>query len=213
MTIFRITYIFLIIFFFSFKGEAQDSIKGRVIQFSGVVITGDSLKPVPFVNIRIKGTSLGTVGNVEGFFSFVAYTGDTILFSSVGYKLSTYYIPDSLIADRYTLFQMMQNDTLLLTESVIYPWSDIDALEYAIIQHRVPENDYDRAMKNLAREEMKERGKFMPMDGSMNYRHQMQQNVSKNYWNGGYMPNQLLNPFAWAQFFKAWKAGKFKKQD
>ncbi len=213
MTIFRITYIFLIIFFFSFKAEAQDSVEGRVIQFSGVVITGDSLKPVPFVNIRIKGTSLGTLGNVEGFFSFVAHTGDTILFSSIGYKLSTYYIPDSLTANRYTLFQMMQNDTLLLTESVIYPWSDIDALEYAIIQHRVPENDYDRAMKNLAREEMKERGKFMPMDGSMNYRHQMQQNVSKNYWNGGYMPNQLLNPFAWAQFFKAWKEGKFKKQD
>ena len=76
----------------------------------------------------------------------------------------------------------------------------------------VPENDYDRAMKNLAREEMKERGKKMPMDGSMNYRHQMQQQVNKAYWNGGYMPNNWLNPFAWAKFFKAWKEGKFKKQ-
>ncbi|MCK5846115.1 MAG: carboxypeptidase-like regulatory domain-containing protein [Bacteroidales bacterium] len=192
---------------------AQVNKDRRIIQFSGVVITGDSLKPVPFVNIMIKGTSLGTVGNIYGFFSFAAYTGDTILFSSVGYKTSNYYIPDTLSSSRYTLFQMMENDTLLLTMSVIYPWADIEALEYAIVQHRVPENDYDRAMKNLNREEMKERGKFMPMDGAMNYRYQMHQRVNQNYWNGGYMPNQWLNPFAWAQFFKAWKEGKFKKQD
>ena len=191
---------------------AQKIENKEVIQFSGVVFTGDSLIPVPFVNIRILGTSLGTMSAIDGFFSFAAQTGDTIAFSSVGFKTSYYHIPDTLQASRYTLFQMMQNDTLLLTESVIYPWADIEALEFAIINHRVAENDYDRAMKNLAREEMKERGKAMPMDGAMNYRYQMQQQVNKAYWNGGYMPNNWLNPFAWAEFLKAWKAGKFKKQ-
>ncbi|OYT11952.1 MAG: hypothetical protein B6I18_02335 [Bacteroidetes bacterium 4572_112] len=191
---------------------AQKMENKEVIQFSGIVFTGDSLQPVPFVNIRILGTNLGTMSAFDGFFSFAAQTGDSIAFSSVGYKTSYYYIPDTLTASRYTLFQLMNNDTLLLTESIIYPWADIEALEYAIVQHRVPENDYDRAMKNLAREEMKERGKKMPMDGSMNYRYQMQQQVNKAYWNGGYMPNNWLNPFAWAKFFKAWKEGKFKKQ-
>ncbi len=199
--------------FFTLKINAQLKDNNDVIQYSGVVVTGDSLKPVPFVHIRILGTSLGTVSSVNGFFSFVAYKGDTVSFSSVGYKTSYYYIADSLENDRYSLFQMLQNDTMLLTESVIYPWADIEALEYAIVQHRVPENDYDRAMKNLEREKLKEIGKYMPMDGSMNYRHQMQQRINENYWKGQFMPNQLLNPFAWAQFIKAWKEGKFKKQD
>ena len=201
------------LFFIMLSVSAQEKHNDGIIQFSGVVITGDSLKSVPFVHIRIIGTSIGTVSNIDGFFSFAARTGDTISFSYVGFKTSYYHIPDTLTASRYSLFQMMQNDTLLLTESVIYPWSDLEALEYAIIQHRVIEDDYDRAMKNLAREEMKERGKYMPMDGSMNFRNSMQQTVNKAYWNGGYMPNQWLNPFAWAQFFKAWKEGKFKKEN
>lgn len=182
-----------------------------LIQFSGVVVTGDSLQAVPYVNIRIAGTNLGAVSDHLGFFSFVARKGDTIIFSSVGYKNSSYYISDTLSASRYSLFQMMQNDTLLLTETVIYPWPTVEALELAILQYKVPEDDFDRAMKNLAIEELKERGEAMPMDGSMNYRHQMQQMADKAYWNGQYMPNQLLNPFAWAQFIKAWKEGKFKR--
>ena len=209
---FRYIYVFLLLLGF-FGLKAQQRINNNVIQFSGVVITGDSLKPVPFVNIRIAGSSSGAVSDFYGFFSFVAHKGDTIVFSSVGYKSSRFYISDTLESSRYSLFQMMQNDTMLLTESVIYPWTTVEALEYAIIQHRVPDNDYDRAMRNLAIEEMRERAEALPMDGSMNYRNQMQMTSDKAYWNGQYMPNNWLNPFAWAQFFKAWKEGKFKKKE
>ena len=206
-------FLFIFLLSFSIAVMAQKKQNKSVVQFSGIVITGDSLHPIPFVHIRIKGTSLGTVSSLDGFFSFAAYKGDTVIFSSIGYKTSYYFIPDTLTATRYSLFQMLQTDTMLLTETVIYPWPDIESLEYAIIQHRVPENDYDRAMKNLALEELKERGQAMPMDGSMNYRHQMQNQIDKAYWNGGYMPVQLLNPFAWAKFIQAWKDGKFKKKE
>jgi hypothetical protein len=50
----------------------------------------------------------------------------------------------------------------------------------------------------------------MPMDGSMNYKAHMQQQYSRLYWAGQYPPNNLLNPFAWAQFIKAWREGKLK---
>jgi len=193
--------------------KAQLKVDNGIIQFSGVVVTGDSLKPVPFVNIHIAGSSSGTSSDFYGFFSFIAHKGDTIVFSSIGYRPSRFYISDTLRASRYSLFQMLQNDTLLLTETVIYPWATIEALEYAIIQHRVPDNDYDRAMRNLAIEEMRERAEALPMDGSMNYRNQMQMTSDKAYWNGQYMPNNWLNPFAWAKFFKAWEEGKFKKKE
>ncbi len=198
---------------FCFNVNAQEENEKDLIQFSGVVVTADSLKPIPFVNIRIAGTTLGTSADYYGFFSFVAHKGDTILFSYVGFGTSRYYIADTLSSTRYSLFQMMQTDTILLTETVIYPWPTISALEYAIINHKVQEDDYDRAMKNLAIEEMKERGDALAMDGAMNYRYQMQQRVNKAYYNGQYMPYQWLNPFAWAEFIKAWKEGKFKKKN
>lgn len=199
--------------FFLAVVDASAQKNNDLIQFSGVVVTADSLKSIPFVNIRIAGTNLGTSADIYGFFSFVAHKGDIILFSYVGYRTSRFKIADTLASSRYSLFQMMQTDTLLLTETVIYPWPTISDLEYAIVNHKVKEDDYDRAMKNLNIEEMKERGAALAMDGAMNYRYQMQQNVNKAYYNGQYMPNQWLNPFAWAQFIKAWKEGKFKKKD
>ncbi len=206
----KVVWISLVLIISSVSIKAQDN--SSLIQFSGVVVTADSLKPIPFVNIRIAGTSLGTTADYYGFFSFVAHKGDTILFSYVGYRTSKYHIADSLASSRYSLFQMMQTDTFMLTETVIYPWPTVSALEYAIVNHRVQEDDYDRAMKNLAIEEMKERGAALAMDGAMNYRYQMQQVADKAYYNGQYMPNQWLNPFAWAEFIKAWKEGKFKKK-
>jgi len=192
------------------RGMEDD--KNDLVQFSGVVVTADSLKPIPYTNIRIDGTNLGTMANYEGFFSFVAHRGDRLIFTSIGYRDSYFQIPDTLSQNRYSLFQMMQNDTILLTETVIYPWPNVDQLEFAIVQHRVPENDYDRAMRNLALEEIKDRARDLDFDGAMNYRYDMSEVVRKSYYAGQYMPYQFLNPFAWAKFFEAWKEGKFKKK-
>jgi len=199
----------------SMKAQSAWGIFGEnadLVQFSGVVVTGDSLKPIPYTNIRVEGSTYGSVSNYEGFFSFVARRGDRILFTAVGFQDSYYDIPDTLSQNRYSLFQMMETDTILLTVTVIYPWPTVQDLEFAIVQHRVPENDYDRAMKNLALEEMKERARNLDYDGAMNYRYDMGEVVRKSYYNGQYMPVQLLNPFAWAKFIEAWKEGKFKKK-
>ena len=185
----------------------------RMVQFSGAVVTADSLNPVRYANIIIKGQNRGGAANYYGFFSFVAYTGDVLEFSAQGFKTATYKIPDTLSKDHYSMFQLMHTDTFMLQTTVIYPWPTIEALEHAIVHTDIPETDYDRAMKNLEREALKERGLALPMDGSMNYRNQIQNVVDKSYYNGQYMPISVLNPFAWAEFFKAWKEGKFKNKD
>ena len=75
-------------------------------------------------------------------------------------------------------------------------------------------------MKNLAREEIKDIirndkaagtdfDRFR-MDGSMNYRYFVDQQISKLYYNGQYPPNNLLNPIAWAHFLKALENGDLK---
>ena len=81
----------LILLFFlvsSFALMAQNDESGNLVQFSGVVVSADSLKPLPFTHIIIKNTHRGTVADFFGFFSFVAEKGDLIEFSSIGCKKS-----------------------------------------------------------------------------------------------------------------------------
>jgi len=44
----------------------------------------------------------------------------------------------------------------------------------------------------------------------MNYRNYIDKQTSKLYYAGQLPPNNLLNPFAWAKFVEAWRAGKLK---
>jgi len=185
-----------------------------LVQFSGVVVTADSLKPLPFVNVIIRNTWRGTVSDYFGFFSFVARMNDTIEFSCLGYKKSTYIIPDTLTSNRYSLIQMMQSDTIVLRETIIYPWPTKEQFKEAFMNLRIPDDDLERARKNLAQADMQVLYENMPMDGSMNFRNQMQQQQSKLYYAGGQVPpNNLLNPIAWAKFIEAWQNGDFKRKE
>lgn len=184
----------------------------QLVQFSGIVVEADSLHPIPFTNIAIRHTARGTTGDFAGYFSFVAKKSDTVVFSAVGYKKSQFIIPDSIASDRYSLIQVLTNDTILLEETVIYPWPSREQFKEAFIHFDVPDSDYEFAMRNLEKQELKSRAMAYQMDGSMNYRHAMQQQIDRYYYNGQIQPNNLLNPMAWAQFFKAWKEGKFKKK-
>ncbi len=185
--------------------------KRKIIQLSGIIVTGDSLKPVPYTNIWVKNSRRGAISDFYGFFNITARELDTLRFSSVGFDEVHYIIPDTLTENRYSVVQVMTRDTLILPETVIYPWPTKDQFRYAFLNVKVPEDDYDRAMKNLARAEMKERLENMPMDGGMNFRNYMNQQNNQLYYAGQAPPMRLFDPFAWAEFFKAWRDGKFKR--
>ncbi len=185
----------------------------RVIQFTGLVLTSDSLKPLPYASIWVKNTSRGTTTDYYGFFSIPVYENDILRFSSVGYRDAHYTVPDTLTRARYSAVQMMTQDTIHLDETVVYPWPTREQFRHAFIHTEVPSDDYDRAMRNLAQAEMRERFEKMPMDGSMNFRHHMQQHSDRLYYAGQAPPIRLFDPFAWAEFFKAWREGRFRQSD
>lgn len=184
-----------------------------LVQFSGMVVTGDSLLPVPWVNIKIRGQNRGTSTDYYGFFSLVARKGEVVEFSAVGFKNGLYHIPDSLRTNRYSLIQIMTNDTILLKETVIYPWATKEQFKMAFVRNQIPDDDLTIAQKNLDRLMIRERAAAMAMDGSMNYRNYMDQQVSKLYYRGQIQPMNIFNPFAWAEFIQAWKRGDFKKKN
>lgn len=184
----------------------------KYIQFSGIIVTGDSISPVSFTNIVIKNTWRGTVADYYGYFSFVARKYDTIVFSAVGFKKAEFVIPDTITADRYSLIQVMSADTILLPQTVIYPWPSREDFKEHFLTFDVPDDDYERARKNLEASKIREMASRYPMDGSMNYRNSMQLQQDRLYYIGQTQPITVLNPFAWAQFIKAWKEGKFKRK-
>jgi len=189
-----------------------DRIDEDVIQFSGVVVDADSLEPVPYTSIIIQNTRRGTLSDFYGYFSFVALKNDTIVFSSMGYKKNVFVIPDTITQKRYSLIHVMNADTIMLSPTVIYPWPTQEEFKKAFVELDIPDDDIAIARKNLARAEMKERVMNYQMDGSMNYKNYMQNETSKLYYAGQSTPITIFNPFAWAQFIKAWKEGKFKRK-
>ncbi|MDP2388413.1 MAG: carboxypeptidase-like regulatory domain-containing protein [Bacteroidota bacterium] len=184
----------------------------KLVQFSGVVVESDSLRPLPFTSIIVKGTTHGTISDFYGFFTLVASPGDEIEFFSVAYKDGIYKIPDTLSSAHYSIIQVLRKDTVELPTATIYAWPSRDEFKKAFLKLDVAHNDYDRAQKNLEEAEMRELAKGISMDAQGNYSYAMQRQYTKLYYAGQYPPNNLLNPVAWAKFIKSWKEGKLKRK-
>ena len=210
------TIIVILVLLLASKADAQRV--NDLVQFSGVVVTADSLRPVPFATISVANTGKGTSSDYLGFFSIVVHKNDLISFSAVGYRSGLFRIPDTLSENRYSMIQVMSSDTIMLTETVIYPWPSKEQFRHAFLTLRIPDDDIEIARRNLAYMEMREiygrnydpeRYGFTPGQSYHNY---MSGQADKLYYRGQTMPNNLLNPIAWAKFIKAWKRGDFKKK-
>jgi hypothetical protein len=208
----------LLLIFIALIGMASVSVaqeetpQHKVIQFSGVILDGDSLQPVPFTTIIVMQRHTGTTADANGIFSFAAQEGDSIHFTSVGFKDAYFVIPDTMSTNKYSLIQLMSTDTLLLRTHMVYPWPSKEQFKQEFLNTRIPHDDLDRANANLAQAEMRERMQNMPGSGSENFKYENYNRAQQTYYNGQYPSWSILNPIAWAQFIKAWNNGDFKKK-
>lgn len=211
------TFIIFILLFFSFTGSLkaqvfEDQEDEDYIQFSGVIITSDSLQAISLAHIIVINSMRGTVSDFSGYFSFVAKKKDTVEFSAVGYKKGRFIIPDSISNNRYSLIQVMSADTIYLTETVIYPWPTKEEFKEAFLTLEIPDDDIEVARKNLNSAHLWAKAQNLPASGSVNFKYLMHQQVDKLYYNGQTQPISVLNPFAWAKFIKSWRDGDFKRK-
>ena len=186
----------------------------EVIQFSGTVVTieEDEIVPVPLTNILIENTGRGTYSEFNGLFSLVARKGDVVVFSSIGYETVRYEIPDTLSTNRYTIIQLMTKDSLNLPETVVYPWPSREHFKIEFLALNVPEDLQVRAEANLASATLNQLRDNMPTDGVESGNFYLRKQADSYYSFGQTKPQNILNPLAWAKFFKAWKEGDFKRK-
>lgn len=72
--------LFFLMAFISVQGYAQD------INISGTVISGADNYPIIGANILVKGTTIGTITDVDGNFAFAAPKSCTLVISYIGYQ-------------------------------------------------------------------------------------------------------------------------------
>lgn len=209
-TVFR-TFSTALLLLFSFMLAGQTN-RPSLIQFSGVVMSSDSLRAIPYTTVYNLRNGRGSITNFQGFFSLVAEPGDSIQFSCVGFKTRGYQIPTGLEANRYSIVQLLTTDTIHLAATIIYPWPSKEEFKEAFLALEVPDDYLDRARANLEREKLRELGLMLPMDGNEATDFFFRQEARKYYWAGQAPPIQLFNVFAWQEFIQAWKRGDFKNK-
>ncbi len=102
----------LILTFFTIVFSSGVYAQSRV---SGTVTDAQTAENMPGVNISVKGTTLGTTTNADGFFSLVVQNPlDTLVFSFIGYQ--TQEVP---IRGRNTIDVQIEPTTLLGEEIVV----------------------------------------------------------------------------------------------
>lgn len=209
----------IILFFFAFfsilvSSNAQTDQDSKLIQFSGMVLDGseEQLYPIPYVNVAVKEKARGTYTDFKGFFSIVVEKGDIIAFSAVGYKTVEVVIPDSLDESRYSLVQLLSQDTFNLPETVVFPWPSRDHFKLEFLAMDVEDTMHERALKNLAEDAMARTMETLPYDGKENASYYLREQAKTYYYIGQTPPMNIFNAVAWKKFFDAWKNGDFKKK-
>lgn len=205
---------------FAQKGENE------LIQFSGMVLTSDSSKPVPYTTIMILNSGRGTIANLQGFYSLVVKKKDTIRFSAVGFKPEKFVIPPNFKGRKLKLIQTMHYDTLLLKEAVVSPLPSKEEFRQAFLNLNLKDDLFTLAKKNLNTRNLQVISSNMGMGPAENQIYTIQQRAARAYYESGQrpyfyfgettVPGSLMNPAAWYKFIKALKNGDFlnhKKQE
>ncbi len=193
-----------------FQLSAQE--KPDLIQFSGVLVSSDSLDQVSYASVVDKTTGKGTMSDYYGYFSFVTRPGDTILFNAFGFKPSPYIVPDTLSETRYSIIHVMTPDTMELPQVDVYPWPSREEFARAFVEMDPYDDALRRAQRQLSGESLAFAAAKVPTDGSLSYNWETQQRQTQLYTQGQTPVNNLLNPAAWSKFIESWKNGDFQRE-
>lgn len=208
-------YLFFILAVIPVYAHAQnDYLDGKnLVQFSGLVLTSDSLMGISDVSIRIKNTPYGTLTNQYGIFTIAAKPADTLVFTAIGYKPNRYVVPSAFSGNRYSMIVTLSADTIMIDPIIVKPFISKNLFEHYFVNMQVEDDELTQlAMHNLEAELLKEQAMGMGADGAENQKYVQRDYAQKYYYAGQLPPQNIFNPLAWAQFIKAWKNGDFKNK-
>lgn len=190
-----------------------ETFKDSVVQLYGVVMTADSLQALPSVSVMVKGQNRGTITNSQGVFSIVVIKGDNIEFSSVGFKPKLVTVPKDIAGNQYSVLQLMVTDTVFLAATIIKSRPTREQFERDFLNTKVPDDNLEIARQNNDENKRRILMASLPRDGKEAASNYLTKQSAKYYYAGQAPPQNIFNPFAWADFIKSWKRGDFKNKN
>ena len=191
----------------------SDSDSTAVVQVSGLVVTGDSLSPLPYCTIFRARDRRGTMTDLRGFFSLPALEGDTLSFSSLGYIEQQVVIPEGGDLHRVNLVQAMSRDTVNMSDAFVYPWPTKERFKQEFLALGLPNKGLDPGWEApVDPVEVYDRLMEVGLDGQATSSAALAQQAQVAAYAGQAPPVNLLNPVAWAKFIQAIKSGDLKRQ-
>lgn len=184
----------------------------NVIQINGVIMTADSLRAVPNVTVQVKNKNRGVESEYTGVFSIVCYKGDTLQFSSVGYRSKEFAVSKDINGNIFSMIQLMVQDTFYLPETIIRPLPSKEGFDYAFLHWRIPNDQYEIARRNTDAYILRALAYTLPKDGHEAQSAFLRQQAQEAVYYGQQKPMNILNPLAWGEFFEAWKRGDFRRK-
>lgn len=197
---------------------AQAQGQRRVVQFSGIVATGDSLLGVPGAAVFVPKAGRGTATNAYGYFSLPVLAGDSIIIRSLGYRNQYVIIPEDYQRQSYSVIVSLREDATVLPEVRIFPYATEKQFKEAFLALKLPTERGSAAAENLNEQVMRRMFNNLPVTSMGNYRQTMQNQQYDHSRRMGtapspYTSNPLLNPFSWLQLINQVKNGEFKKKE
>ncbi len=164
---------------------------------------------MPFAQVLVLQNYHGAITNGYGNFSLVVEEQDSVLISAVGYKNRYLVVPQNLPTKFYYKDIVLRMDTLAIAEAQIYPWKTYEDFKEAFVNLKLPTDDMERARRNIALIRTQIIMDHEP-SARANFQYIMEKQYQQTFTQGQFPSYQILNPFAWAKFFKALKHGDFK---
>jgi hypothetical protein len=201
---------YLILFLILIIAPAVNAQKQDPVQISGI-IKDEFNTPLPYSHIIVVSAGKGSIADNRGRFSFIVHPNDTLIFSSLGYKRRQHVVPADLETFHYSVDIQLEVDTFDIKEVTVFPWATYEQFSQAFIALDLPEDDYDRAIANLALIQTWLELEGLNPDPGASFQYAMQQHYNRNIY-AGQPPNTLLNPLAWGQFIQWVREGKFQRR-
>ena len=211
---FRLAFVSAFTLWMGLAASSQtDSLPAQVVQVSGLVVTGDSLSPLPYCTVFRSRDRRGTMTDARGFFSLPALTGDTLEFSSVGYVSQQAVIPEGGELARVNLVQPMGRDTVTMNDAFVYPWPSRERFRQDFLALGLPNQGLDPAWDSpMDPMDVYDRLSEVGRDGQSTSSSALAAQAQQAGYAGQAPPVNLLNPVAWAQFLQALKSGDLRRQ-
>jgi len=196
---------------------AQAQGKRKVVQFTGIVASGDSLLGVPGATVYVPKAGRGTSSNAYGYFSLAVLAGDSVVVRSLGYAPQTVVIPEDYQRQSYSVIVQLREDATVLPDVRVFAYATERDFKKAFLALRIPTERGSSAADNLNEQLMRRIFNSQPMGAVANYRQTManqQLDYDRRMGMGPsqYSNNPLLNPFSWLQLIQQVKKGEFKKK-